>query len=133
MPKYKLTATGKGYTTKQTDDIKKVKASLKQPNISELIKIEETKQEPLTDLYEKKVKINIKDMPYIIRKVRNKDCWEVINKETGIKHSKCTSKLKADAQLKILMEKDGLIIDHGLPSKTQEKKIEGRFRVVPKK
>lgn len=41
-------------------------------------------------------------MPYAIRKVRNKDCWMVINKETGQVKSKCTSRKNAEAQVRLL-------------------------------
>jgi hypothetical protein len=41
-------------------------------------------------------------MPFIIRKVRNKDCWQVKNKDTGKIHAKCTTKKKAEAQLRLL-------------------------------
>jgi len=41
-------------------------------------------------------------MPYIIKKVRNTGCYQVINKLTGKIHSYCTTKLKAEAQLRIL-------------------------------
>lgn len=41
-------------------------------------------------------------MPFIIRKVRNKDCWQVKNAETGKIYAKCTTKSKAEAQLRLL-------------------------------
>ena len=40
-------------------------------------------------------------MPYESRKVSPR-CWEVINTETGRVHSKCTSKAKAESQLRLL-------------------------------
>jgi hypothetical protein len=41
-------------------------------------------------------------MPFIIRKVRNKNCWQVKNKDTGFVHAKCTTKEKAEAQIRLL-------------------------------
>lgn len=41
-------------------------------------------------------------MPFIIRKVRNKNCYEVKNKLTGVVHSKCTTKEKAVKQVRLL-------------------------------
>jgi len=41
-------------------------------------------------------------MPYIIRKVRNKNCYEVKNKETGKINAKCTTKNKAEKQVRLL-------------------------------
>jgi len=41
-------------------------------------------------------------MPYIIRKVRNKDCWQVKNVDNGKIHAKCTTKTKAESQLRLL-------------------------------
>lgn len=40
-------------------------------------------------------------MPYESRKVSPR-CWEVINTETGKVHASCTSKTKAEAQLRLL-------------------------------
>ncbi len=41
-------------------------------------------------------------MPYNIRKVRNKECYEVRNIETGRVASKCTTRDKAIAQVRLL-------------------------------
>ena len=41
-------------------------------------------------------------MPYTIRKVRNKNCFEVKNKITGRVYAKCTTKDKANKQLRLL-------------------------------
>lgn len=41
-------------------------------------------------------------MPYVIRKVRNKNCYSVKNKVSKKVHSKCTSKEKAKKQLRLL-------------------------------
>lgn len=37
-------------------------------------------------------------MPYTLRKVRNKNCYSLKNKNTGKIYSKCTSKDKAKKQ-----------------------------------
>jgi hypothetical protein len=42
-------------------------------------------------------------MPYIIRKVRNQNCWQVKNKETNKVYAKCTTKEKAEAQVRLLL------------------------------
>lgn len=41
-------------------------------------------------------------MPYTIRKVRNKNCWMVKNVDTGDIKAKCTTKEKAEAQVRLL-------------------------------
>ncbi len=41
-------------------------------------------------------------MPYTIRKVRNKDCYRVKNKETNAIKAYCTTKKKAEAQVRLL-------------------------------
>tara|TARA_Y100000034_G_scaffold87035_1_gene104358 strand:+ start:32 stop:409 length:378 start_codon:yes stop_codon:yes gene_type:complete len=41
-------------------------------------------------------------MPYKVRKVRNKDCWKVINIETGHLHSKCSTRKNALNQVRLL-------------------------------
>ena len=40
-------------------------------------------------------------MPYEIKKLPN-ECFAVVNKNTGEVHSKCTTKEKAEAQIKLL-------------------------------
>jgi hypothetical protein len=40
-------------------------------------------------------------MPYSLRK-KNSKCWEVINTQSGKVHSKCTSKKKGEAQIRLL-------------------------------
>lgn len=47
-------------------------------------------------------------MPYIIRKVKNKDCYTVKNAETGRIAAKCTTRDKAKSQVRLLMA-----IEHG--------------------
>ena len=37
-------------------------------------------------------------MPFIVRKVRNEECWTVKNTNTGKVHAKCTTKAKAESQ-----------------------------------
>jgi len=48
-------------------------------------------------------------MPYKVSKVRNKECYQVKNKLTGAVHAKCTTKAKAEAQVRLLdrIEKRG--------------------------
>ena len=41
-------------------------------------------------------------MPYVIRKIRNKNLYKVINKDTGKVHSNHTTKPKAEAQVRVL-------------------------------
>lgn len=41
-------------------------------------------------------------MPYQVRKVNNKECYQVKNKETGEVTAKCTTRKKAEAQVRIL-------------------------------
>ena len=41
-------------------------------------------------------------MPYTIRKVRNKSCYKVYNKKTKKIFSKCTTKQKAQKQIRLL-------------------------------
>jgi hypothetical protein len=41
-------------------------------------------------------------MPYLIRKLRNKPLYKVINSSTGKIHSKSTSKKNAEAQIRLL-------------------------------
>lgn len=41
-------------------------------------------------------------MPYIIRKLPNRSCFKVYNKETKRVYSKCTSKRKSIKQVKLL-------------------------------
>lgn len=45
-------------------------------------------------------------MPYIIRKVKGKPCYAVKNKITGQVHSYCTTKAKAEAQVRLLYSKE---------------------------
>jgi len=44
-------------------------------------------------------------MPYRIRKVRNKKCYRVTNAITGRVHAYCTTRKKAEAQVKIMLIK----------------------------
>ena len=41
-------------------------------------------------------------MPYTIRKVRNKSCYKVYNSNTKKIFSKCTTKKKAQKQIRLL-------------------------------
>ena len=43
-------------------------------------------------------------MPYDMEKVDK--CWRVFNTETGTEHAKCTTKKKAEAQLRILRSEE---------------------------
>ena len=43
---------------------------------------------------------------YIVRKVRNKDCYKVKNVETGQVMSECSSRQKAYAQVRLLEQID---------------------------
>lgn len=45
-------------------------------------------------------------MPYSIRKVRNKNCYRVKNKETGEIKTKCSTLNKAKAQVRLLERLD---------------------------
>lgn len=40
-------------------------------------------------------------MPYTIRKLPKKNCWQVKNKRTGTIHAKCSTKNKAEAQKRL--------------------------------
>jgi len=44
-------------------------------------------------------------MPYIIRKVRNQDCYTVKNRITGRVSAKCSTKENAKKQLRLLESK----------------------------
>lgn len=48
-------------------------------------------------------------MPYQIRKVRNKECYKVINTLTKEVSAKCTTRSKAESQVKLLLG-----IEHGM-------------------
>jgi len=41
-------------------------------------------------------------MPYIVKKVRNKNLYRVINTQTGKIHAEGTTKQKAEAQVRLL-------------------------------
>ena len=41
-------------------------------------------------------------MPYSIRKVRNKSCFKVYNKNTKHVFAKCTTKKRAEKQIRLL-------------------------------
>jgi len=52
-------------------------------------------------------------MPIKIRKVRGKECFQVKDIKTGKVHAKCSTRVKAEAQAKLLRA-----IDHGfVPTK----------------
>ncbi len=54
-------------------------------------------------------------MPYQIRKLPNRNCFRVKNTETGRIYSECTSRKKAEAQVKLLRA-----IDHGFKPKPRK-------------
>jgi hypothetical protein len=41
-------------------------------------------------------------MPFVIKKVKNQNCWQVKNADTGHIYSKCTTKEKAERQVRLL-------------------------------
>lgn len=41
-------------------------------------------------------------MPYQIRKVKGKECYEVKNKQTKKVHAKCSTKVNAEKQMRLL-------------------------------
>lgn len=43
-------------------------------------------------------------MPYLLVKGKKKDCWLVVNSNTGKIHAKCTTKQKAMAQIRLLSD-----------------------------
>jgi hypothetical protein len=59
-------------------------------------------------------------MPYIIRKVRNQDCYQLKNKISGKIHSKCTTKDKANKQLRLL---NAIEYGHWKPNKKKSRSI----------
>jgi len=62
-------------------------------------------------------------MPYTLRKVRNKNCYSLKNKNTGKIYSKCTSKDKAKKQLRLLRS-----IEYGWkPSRSRSKRKRSHF------
>ena len=44
-------------------------------------------------------------MPYVVRKVRGKPCYQVKNPMTGVVHAKCTTKAKAEAQVRLITQR----------------------------
>ncbi len=56
-------------------------------------------------------------MPYVIRKVRNKNCYSVKNIITGKVHAKCATKEKAKKQLRLLNA-----VEHGWKPSSRKKK-----------
>lgn len=56
-------------------------------------------------------------MPYTIRKVRNKDCYKVVNKINDRIHAKCSTLENAKKQKRLLDA-----IDHGFKPKSSKKK-----------
>jgi len=56
-------------------------------------------------------------MPYVIRKVRNKDCYQVKNKVTGKVFAKCTTRERAEKQVRLLRG-----VEHGMVPRRQRKK-----------
>lgn len=55
-------------------------------------------------------------MPYTIRKVRNKDCYKVVNKINDRIHAKCSTLENAKKQKRLLEA-----IDHGFNPKSSKK------------
>jgi hypothetical protein len=43
-------------------------------------------------------------MPFTIRKIRNVDGYKVVNTVTGRVHARCTTREKAESQVRILNE-----------------------------
>jgi hypothetical protein len=56
-------------------------------------------------------------MPYTIRKVRNKDCYKVVNKINDRIHAKCSTLENAKKQKRLLEA-----IDHGFNPKSSKKR-----------
>lgn len=56
-------------------------------------------------------------MPYTIRKVRNEECYKVVNKINGRIHAKCSSLENANKQKRLLDA-----IDHGFKLGKSSKK-----------
>ena len=46
-------------------------------------------------------------MPYIVRKVRGKPCYQVKNSTTGKIHAKCSTKANAEAQVRLIKQRTG--------------------------
>ena len=46
-------------------------------------------------------------MPLKIRKVNNKPCYRVKNSTTGKIHAKCSTKAKAEAQVRLIKQRTG--------------------------
>ena len=71
-------------------------------------------------------------MPYIIRKVRNKDCYKVVNKTNDRIHAKCSTLENAKKQKRLLDA-----IDHGFKlgksSKKRSVKKRSKKRSVKKR
>ena len=45
-------------------------------------------------------------MPYVVRKVPNKQCWKVVNDKTGVVHTKCGTLANAKKQKALLNQLD---------------------------
>lgn len=45
-------------------------------------------------------------MPFKIIKVKNKPCYKVVNKKNGKIHAKCTTRAKAEAQIRVIYAAD---------------------------
>ena len=59
-------------------------------------------------------------MPYLLRKVRNKNCYRVSNKVSKHVFSKCTTMKKAKKQLRLLHAVDHNKSFHPTNSKTRK-------------
>ena len=47
-------------------------------------------------------------MPLTVRKVKNKPCYRTKNMATGKVHAKCTTKPKAQAQVRLIKQRTGM-------------------------
>ena len=45
-------------------------------------------------------------MLYIVRKVRNEECWRILNAKTGAVHTKCSTLANAKKQATLLNQLD---------------------------
>ena len=66
-------------------------------------------------------------MPYELKKISPK-CWQVVNKDTGVVHSKCTTKAKAEAQMRLLY---GVESGKWSPSKNYREFVSREFKNRP--
>lgn len=69
-------------------------------------------------------------MPYKIRKVPNKQCYQVKSLETGKIHSICTSRKKAEAQVRIL---EGLASGEGIIDEAKKIGLQVYNKILPQR